>query len=90
MKKQPERICAVCRKVKPKAELLRLVRNKEGQVLIDETGKQPGRGAYICNDPECLKKGKKQRSFDRSLKVKLSDELWEQIEERLMQSGRSD
>lgn len=90
MKKQPERICAVCRTVLPKRELLRLVRDKEGIVSIDETGKSPGRGAYICANPECLKKAKKQRSLERSLKAKLPEEMYDAIQERLMADANPD
>ena len=81
-KKQPERICAVCRKSKPKQELIRLVRDAEGNVSLDDTGKKPGRGAYLCHDPECLKQAKKRRSLERSLKAKIPDELWPEIEGR--------
>ncbi|NLF80456.1 MAG: YlxR family protein [Clostridia bacterium] len=83
IKKQPERICAVCRQSKPKRELIRLVRDAEGNVSLDETGKKSGRGAYLCHDPECLGQAKKRRSLERSLKAKVPDELWPEIESRM-------
>lgn len=83
MKKQPERICAVCRMSKSKQELLRLVRDAEGNVSLDLTGKKAGRGAYLCHDPECLKQAKKRRSLERSLKAKIPAALWGDIEEAL-------
>ncbi len=80
IRKQPQRICAVCRESKLKRELIRLVRDPEGNISLDPTGKKSGRGAYLCNNPECLKKARKQRCLERSLKTKIPDELWEQIE----------
>jgi uncharacterized protein len=80
MKKQPERICAVCRESKTKLELIRLVRDAAGDVSLDGSGKKPGRGAYLCHNPECLKQAKKRRALERSLKAKIPAELWEEIE----------
>ena len=58
MKNIPQRTCTVCRKQKNKNELLRIVKNKENIIKVDEIGKEPGRGAYICYDMECLEKAK--------------------------------
>ena len=58
MKNIPQRTCTVCRKQKNKNELLRIVKNKENIIKVDEKGKEPGRGAYICYDMECLEKAK--------------------------------
>ena len=79
VKKQPQRICAVCRQSKSKKELIRLVRDPQGNISLDPTGKKSGRGAYLCNNPECLKKARKQRCLERSLKTAIPDELWEQV-----------
>ena len=65
IRKQPQRICAVCRESKLKRELIRLVRDPEGNISLDPTGKKSGRGAYLCNNPECLKKARKQRCLER-------------------------
>lgn len=81
MKKQPERICAVCRESKPKSELIRLVRVGSGEINLDPSGKKQGRGAYLCLNPECIKKVKKQRGLERSLRGKIPEELWLEIEQ---------
>jgi len=79
--KVPERMCIACREMKPKKELLRIVRTPEDSLLvIDKTGKQNGRGAYICCNDDCLKKALKNKSFERSLKVSPTNELIENIE----------
>ena len=79
IRKQPQRICAVCRESKLKRELIRLVRDPQGNISLDPTGKKSGRGAYLCNNPECLKKARKQRCLERSLKTQIPEELWTQI-----------
>jgi uncharacterized protein len=83
MKKQSERICAVCRESKLKTDLIRLVRDPQGEVSLDPDGKKPGRGAYLCYNPECFKKAKKQRALERSLKGKIPEDLWQAIRECL-------
>ena len=79
MKNIPQRTCSVCRAQKNKNELLRIVKNKENIIKIDETGKQPGRGAYICYDMECLKKAQKSKKLEQALEMKIEDETYEQI-----------
>ena len=81
IKKQPQRICAVCRESKLKTEMIRLVRDPQGIISLDPSGKKSGRGAYLCGNPECLKKAKKQHSLERALKGSISEELWGQIEQ---------
>ena len=71
MKKVPLRMCVGCREMKEKRDLIRIVRTSEHSGEIDLTGKKPGRGAYICNDPACLKKAKKSKSMERALNVSL-------------------
>ena len=61
MKKIPQRTCLGCNTKKNKQELIRIVKNKEGNISIDKTGKKEGRGAYICDDIKCLEKGIKSR-----------------------------
>ena len=60
------RMCVGCREMKEKKALLRIVRTPEGQILLDGTGKKSGRGAYVCPDPACLKKARKNRSLERA------------------------
>lgn len=77
-------MCLGCREMKPKKELVRIVKDKENNISIDTTGKKPGRGAYICKDVSCLLKAKKlkgiERSFGTSIREKIYDELKEQLE----------
>lgn len=78
MKKVPMRMCVVCRNMKPKAELIRVVVGEEEQIIIDSTGKMPGRGAYVCNG-DCVKDLQKRRSFERALGGKTSEDLFNKI-----------
>jgi predicted RNA-binding protein YlxR (DUF448 family) len=75
----PQRTCVACRRVKPKRELVRLVRNPEGCVEIDTTGKKDGRGAYLCPDGKCWEKALKGNQLEHTLKINLSRENREQI-----------
>lgn len=79
MKNIPQRTCTVCRKQKNKNELLRIVKNKENIISIDEKGKEPGRGAYICYNMECLEKSKKGKKLEKALGIKIEDKIYEQI-----------
>ena len=67
LRKIPVRMCAGCSEHKPKKELVRVVRTPEGEILLDLTGKKSGRGAYVCHDPECLKKARRARRLERAL-----------------------
>ena len=79
MKNIPQRTCTVCRKQKNKNELLRIVKNKENIIKVDENGKEPGRGAYICYDMECLEKAIKSKKLDKALDIKINGEIYEKI-----------
>lgn len=90
-RKIPMRMCVGCREMKPKKELLRVVRSPEGQVSLDTTGKKPGRGAYCCLSAECLRRALKQGQLDRQLETKLSGEVNAELTEtmkRLLESPR--
>ena len=80
-KKIPVRMCVACREMKPKKEMLRVVRPKEGDVFIDLTGKAAGRGAYVCNDPACIRKLKKGRLLNKVFSAEIPAEVYEMIEE---------
>jgi len=69
--------------MKPKKELIRVVRSPEGEVSLDFRGKAPGRGAYVCPEPECLKKAIKTKAIDRAFGVKLSEEIMNRLAERM-------
>lgn len=79
MKNIPQRTCIVCRTQKNKNELLRIVKNKENIIKVDESGKEPGRGAYICYSMDCLEKAKKSKKLERTLEIKINDDTYEQI-----------
>ena len=79
-KKIPMRQCAGCREMKPKRELIRVVRSPEGAISLDATGKSSGRGVYICRNAECLKKARKSNSLSRSLDTPIPDEVYEALE----------
>lgn len=73
------RTCCVCRKKMPKSELTRVVKSANGQILIDNTGKVEGRGAYICKSDECINKLKKLKSLNKAFKCQVSDEIYEEL-----------
>ncbi|WP_373867086.1 RNase P modulator RnpM [Thermobrachium celere] len=79
----PQRMCLGCMEMKPKKELIRVVRNKEGEVKLDLTGKAPGRGAYICRSVECFEKAYKGKKFEKALEVNISPEVYEKLKEEL-------
>ena len=83
-KKIPMRMCLGCHEMKPKAQLVRIVRDKEGNVSLDLTGKANGRGAYICKDVQCLKKARKTSAVDRAFSAKVSDEIYDLMEQELI------
>ena len=78
-KTQPQRTCMACNQKKDKKELLRIVKNKENIVSVDQTGKQEGRGAYICKNIECLEKVIKSKRLEKVLDTKISQEIYENI-----------
>ncbi len=78
-KKIPMRKCVGCYKQKPKSELIRIVYNKSGDISIDFTAKAHGRGAYICNDLECLKMAEKKRALNRAFSCEVDKEIFEKL-----------
>jgi len=78
-KKIPQRQCMGCRERRAKKEMIRVVRTPEGNVSLDFGGKMNGRGAYICPNPECLKRAIKSKALDRSLEVTIPDEVYERL-----------
>ena len=83
MKKIPQRSWVVCRTKKDKNELIRIVRNQANEINIDESGKKPGKGAYICDSLECLEKGIKSKALKRALEVEIPEEIYENLRERI-------
>ena len=79
-KKVPMRMCVACREMRPKKELLRVVRTPEGTVAVDRTGRMNGRGAYLCSRAECLNKALKTRALERAFGQKLDDGVAEALQ----------
>ena len=82
-KKIPQRQCMGCRERKNKRELIRVVRQPDGQVSLDFGGKMNGRGAYICPSAECLKKAIRAKSLDRSLEVTIPEDVYARLEKEM-------
>ena len=78
-RKIPMRMCVGCREMKEKKLLIRVVRDPEGAVSLDPTGKKSGRGAYVCRQPECLKRAIKQKQLERQLETSLTEEVAEAL-----------
>lgn len=83
-KKIPQRMCIGCQVMKPKKELIRVVKTPEGDIKVDLTGKASGRGAYICKNIECLEKAIKTKRFERAFETKISDEIFNKLREELL------
>lgn len=83
-RKIPMRMCTGCSEMKPKKELIRVVKSPEGDVSLDTAGRKPGRGAYVCRNIECLKKARKARKFERAFSMQISDEVYSRLEEELL------
>lgn len=79
-KKIPLRQCVGCGEMKGKKEMLRVLKTTEGPIVLDTTGKKNGRGAYLCKSVECLKKAKKNKGLERSFKMSIPDEVFEDLE----------
>ena len=82
-KKIPQRQCMGCRERRAKRELIRVVRSPEGNVSLDFGGKMNGRGAYLCPDPECLKKAIRSKALDRSLEVEIPEEVYARLQKEM-------
>lgn len=79
------RQCIGCRESKPKKELIRIVRTPDDEVVLDKTGKQNGRGAYICPSVECFEKARKTKAVERAFSMKILDEVYDNIERQMLQ-----
>lgn len=84
-KKIPLRQCLGCREMKPKRELIRVVRSPEGDVSLDFNGRKPGRGAYVCPNMECLKKARKARALERAFSAQIPEKVWNGLEQQMQQ-----
>ena len=82
-KKIPQRQCVGCRTMKDKRELIRVVKDPEGGISLDTTGKKPGRGAYVCPDSECLKRARKSRALERTFETASPPEVYDALEQEM-------
>lgn len=85
-KKIPMRTCLGCGEMRPKRELIRVVKSKEGDISLDLTGKKSGRGAYICKSVECFEKARKARKFERSFSCMISEDIYNSMEGELREN----
>ncbi|WP_238882589.1 RNase P modulator RnpM [Clostridium sp. YIM B02551] len=83
VKKIPMRMCNGCMEMKPKKELIRIVKSPEGDVSVDLTGKKAGRGAYICKDLECLEKAYKSRRLNKNLQSEIRNDVYEKLKDEI-------
>ena len=79
VKKIPMRMCTGCMEMKPKKELIRVVKNKEGEISLELVGKKPGRGAYVCKSTDCLEKAFKTKRLSRNLETTISQEIYDDL-----------
>ncbi len=79
MKKIPMRMCTGCHEMKPKKELIRVVKTPESEIKVDFTGKLNGRGAYICKNAECFEKAQKQKALARAFECQITDEVYAEL-----------
>ena len=87
-KKVPMRQCVGCRESKEKKILIRIVKEKDYIISIDRTGKKNGRGAYLCDDLECLKKARKNRGLNRAFRMEIDDVIYDELERQLLNESK--
>jgi len=81
MKTIPQRTCIVCKQKGDKSNFVRIVKTPSGEIAIDKTGKLNGRGAYVCDNIECIKKAQKTHALNRAFKCEISDEVYQKLVE---------
>ncbi len=82
-KKIPMRQCVGCARMKEKKEMIRVIKTPEEEIMLDITGRKNGRGAYLCADPECLRKARKSKGLERSLKAVIPDAVYDSLEKEM-------
>lgn len=80
VKKIPMRMCTGCREMHPKAELIRVVKTPDGEIKLDTAGRVNGRGAYLCKNPQCLKRAEKSNALARAFEMNVASEIYERLE----------
>ena len=79
-KKIPMRQCIGCGEMKSKKEMMRILKTPEDEIILDVTGKKNGRGAYLCRERECLLKARKSKGLERSFKMSIPNEVYDNLE----------
>ncbi|MCR5825606.1 MAG: YlxR family protein [Oscillospiraceae bacterium] len=82
-KKIPQRQCVGCREMKEKRALVRVVKSPEGEISLDFGGRKPGRGAYVCPDPDCLRRARKSRALERAFAAAIPAEVYDALEQEM-------
>lgn len=82
-RRKPQRQCIGCRESRDKQELIRVVKTPEGEIVIDRTGRKNGRGAYLCDDEECIRKARKSNALSRSFRMNVPEETYMELERQL-------
>lgn len=83
VKKIPRRQCIGCREMKEKKALIRVVRSPEGEISLETVGRKPGRGAYLCPEPECVRKARKSKALERAFETPVPPEVYDALERQL-------
>ncbi len=86
VKKKPLRKCIGCGEQKEKKELIRVLRTTDGMIMIDESGRQNGRGAYVCRKKACMEKAFKSKALERSLHCRVDEQVYEELQKRIVNS----
>lgn len=87
MKKIPLRKCTGCGEMRTKKEMIRVLKTPEDEIVLDTTGKKNGRGAYLCNQIDCLIKAKKSKGLERSLQCAIPADVYDALEKELIENG---
>jgi predicted RNA-binding protein YlxR (DUF448 family) len=90
MKKIPLRTCVGCKEVKPKKELIRVVKQSDGKIMLDFTGKANGRGAYLCPNPDCLAQAIKTRRLSREFECEIPKEVYDDLQTQIMKGNENE
>ena len=89
-KKIPMRMCVACREMRPKKELIRVVRTPEGGVTLDRTGRANGRGAYLCDSVDCLSRAVKTRALEIALETRIDESIFDSLREALHAGAKAE
>lgn len=90
VKKIPMRQCLGCGESRPKKELVRIVKNAAGEISLDPVGKKPGRGAYLCPNPDCLAKAQKKKALERAFAQQIPQEVYADLQRQLAQAAAAE